>query len=77
MATPKQHVPDKEIEAALQSVAQLVNVYGDKYWPIFERLEEELENRRSKSKRLAQALQERNQHMKCLPRQQFSRWTTN
>ena len=63
MTTLKQHVSDKEIEAALHSVAQLVNVYGEKYWPIFERLEEELKNRRSKSKRLAQALQEPNQHM--------------
>ena len=60
MATLKQHVSDKEIEAALHSVAQLVKVYGDKYWPIFVRLEKELDKRRSKSKRLAQALQERN-----------------
>lgn len=57
------NVSDKEIEAALCSVAQLVNVYGDKYWPIFVRLEEELNNRRWKSKRLAQALQQPNQHM--------------
>ena len=57
MATLKQHVSDKEIEAALHSVAQLVNVYGDKYWPIFVRLEKELKNRRSKSMRLAHALQ--------------------
>ena len=56
MATIKQHVSDKEIEAALNSVAQLVNVYGDKYWPIFERLEHELEYRLSKSKRLSLAL---------------------
>ena len=56
MATLNQHVSDKEIEAALHSVAQLVNVYGDKYWPIFERLEEELDKRRSKSKRLTQVL---------------------
>ena len=63
MATLKQQVSSKEIEAALHSVAQLVNVYGDKYWPIFERLEEELKNRRSKSIRLAQALQETNQDM--------------
>ena len=56
MATFKQHVSDKEIEAALYSVAQLVNVYGDKYWPIFERLEEELDKRQSKSNRLTQVL---------------------
>ena len=51
-----QNVSDKEIEAALHSVALLVNLYGDKYWPIFERLEEELKNRQSKSNRLKQAL---------------------
>ena len=62
--TALQHsVSKQEIEAALHSVAQLVNVYGDKYWPIFERLEKELEVRRSKSIRLTQALQEPNQHM--------------
>ena len=49
-------VSDRELEAALQSVAQLVNFYGDKYWPIFERLENELDDRRSKSKRLNSAL---------------------
>ena len=52
-----QNVSDKEIEAALHSVAQLVNIYGEKYWPIFERLEDELDKRQSKSKRLAQALE--------------------
>ena len=56
MAPLKQYVSDKEIEVALHSVAQLVNVYGEKYWPIFDRLEEELDKRRSKSKRLAEAL---------------------
>lgn len=58
MAGLHQNVSDKEIEAALNSVAQLVSTYGDKYWPIFERLEEELKNRRSKSVRLARALEE-------------------
>lgn len=52
----KQQVSDKDIETALHSVAQLVHVYGDKYWPIFERLEEEIEKRRSMSKRLIQVL---------------------
>ena len=58
MAGLHQNVSDKEIEVALHSVAQLVSTYGDKYWPIFERLEEELKNRRSKSMRLARVLQE-------------------
>lgn len=49
-------VSEKELEAALHSVAQLVSSYGEKYWPIFERLEKELEDRRSRSKRLTNAL---------------------
>ena len=49
-------VSEKELEAALHSVAQLVTAYGHKYWPIFERLEHELKNRRSRSKRLTNAL---------------------
>ena len=60
MAGQHHNVSDKEIEAALHSVAQLVSTYGDKYWPIFERLEEELKNRRSKSMSLAHALHEPN-----------------
>ena len=57
MRDTQQTVSDQDIEAALRSVAQLVNAYGDKYWPIFERLEGELDNRRSKSKRLAKVIQ--------------------
>lgn len=52
----KQSLSDREIEAALYSVAQLVNAYGEKYWPIFERLEKELDKRQTKSKRLTKAL---------------------
>ena len=59
----QQTVSDHDIEAALRSVAQLVNAYGDKYWPIFERLELELGTRRSKSSRLAQALQKNHGHI--------------
>ena len=57
---PQQTISDQDIEAALRSVAQLVNAYGDKYWPIFERLESELDKRRSKSKRLALVLRRGN-----------------
>jgi len=49
-------VSEREIELALHSVAQLVSSHGDKYWPIFERLENELEKRRSRSRRLTNAL---------------------
>lgn len=51
-------ISEREIEAALHSVAQLVSSYGAKYWPIFERLENELENRRSMSRRLTNALEQ-------------------
>ena len=51
-------VSEKELEAALHSVAKLVASYGDKYWPIFERLESELDDRRSRSKRLSDALRQ-------------------
>jgi len=56
MSVVNHKISERELEAALQSVAQLVNSYGDKYWPIFERLENELDYRRSKSKRLNNAL---------------------
>ena len=49
-------VSERELEVALHSVAQLVSSYGDKYWPIFERLENELDDMRSRSKRLTDAL---------------------
>ena len=52
----KHQISEKDVETALHSVAQLVKRHGDKYWPIFVRLEHELENKRSKSKRLNQAL---------------------
>ena len=57
MNVPSKTVTDQDIEAALRSVAQLVSAYGNKYWPIFERLEGELDKRRSKLKRLALVLE--------------------
>ena len=56
MPSVNDNVSERELEAALRSVAELVNSYGDKYWPIFERLENELKDRRSRSKRLTNAL---------------------
>ena len=52
----QQTVSDQDIEAALRSVAQLVNAYGDKYWPIFERLDDELKKRKTKAERLNKVL---------------------
>ena len=64
MSSVNDQVSERELEAALQSVAQLVNSYGDKYWPIFERLENELDDMRSRSKRLTDAL---GRSFKCSP----------
>ena len=43
-------------EAALVTLARHIDSYGDKYWPIFERLEGELEDRKSREKRLRSRL---------------------
>lgn len=37
---------------ALRTVARIIERYGDIYWPIFERLENELQMRRSRAARL-------------------------
>ena len=44
---------DREIEDALRSAARIVDRYGDVYWPLFERLERELAERRSRKARLS------------------------
>jgi len=49
----RSHVSDREIEAGLAIAARLVDRYGEKYWPAFQRLEEELEARRSRAARVA------------------------
>ena len=46
-------VSDAELEKALRSMARIIDRYGDVYWPIFERLETELSERRTRSVRLA------------------------
>lgn len=51
-----QRVTDQQIEKALTKVARLIECYGDAYWPIFERLETELEMRQSRAARLKQRL---------------------
>ena len=56
MSIANNKVSERELETALHAVAQLVNSYGNKYWPIFERLENELDDMRSRSKRLTDAL---------------------
>lgn len=36
----------------MATVARVIELYGDAYWPILERLESELDQRRAKSARL-------------------------
>ena len=40
----------------MATVARVIELYGDAYWPILERLEAELEERRAKSARLSRHL---------------------
>lgn len=44
------------IENALKVLAQLIETYGDAYWPLFERLEKELTARQSRQARLQKFL---------------------
>lgn len=55
--TSSRTITDQEIEDGLDLVAKLIDRYGDVYWPVFDRLERELEQRRSKSARLRARLQ--------------------
>ena len=43
---------DEEIENAMATVARVIELHGDAYWPILERLERELTERRTKAARL-------------------------
>lgn len=57
ITTPSKCYSDDDIERAMATVARVIELYGEAYWPILERLEAELENRRAKSARL-------NRHLK-------------
>ena len=52
-----QEYSDEDIERAMATVARVIELYGDTYWPILERLESELDQRRLRSSRL-------NKHLK-------------
>ncbi|MEE2929227.1 MAG: hypothetical protein AAF613_08145 [Pseudomonadota bacterium] len=45
-------VSDRDLEDALTIAAKMIDLYGYKYWPIFERLEAELEARTERIKRV-------------------------
>lgn len=50
---------DHQIEDAIRTVASLIERFGDAYWPILERLENELENRRTRQAKLRNYLRPR------------------
>lgn len=50
-------VTEADIEKALASAARVIDRYGDVYWPLFERLERELEILRARSNKLSAYLQ--------------------
>jgi len=52
----KPKISDADIEAGLNVAARLVERYGEKYWPVFERLEQELDERRSRAARISARL---------------------
>lgn len=51
-----QQVTEQEIEIGLVSLARLIDRYGDAYWPLFERLERELNMRKERRARLSKHL---------------------
>ena len=58
---------DDDIERAMATVARVIELYGDSYWPILERLESELEDRRARSARLSKHLKRfQNRHRQML-----------
>ena len=52
----QEKVTQEELENALRSMALLIQEYGPKYWPIFERLDEELKRVKARQRRLSVAL---------------------
>ena len=52
----REQYSDDDIERAMATVARVIELYGDAYWPILERLEAELESRRTKAARLTRHL---------------------
>ena len=53
-------VSDQELEDALGVAAKMIDLYGYKYWPIFERLETELDARADRVTRVKARLAKHN-----------------
>lgn len=49
-------ISEKDLENLLTSLARIIDRYGDAYWPIFERLEQELEQRQTRRSRITARL---------------------
>lgn len=47
---------DSDIEAAIRTIASVIDRFGDAYWPLLERLEQELQARHSRAARLQRYL---------------------
>jgi hypothetical protein len=45
-------ITEEDIEDGLSVVARLIDRYGEVYWPVFERLEKEVQDRKPRSSRL-------------------------
>ena len=50
-------VSDEELERAYFKMARIIERYGEKYLPIFERLEKELNERKAKNSLMQRALE--------------------
>ena len=50
-------VSEEDIVRGLKTLARLIDAYGDAYWPIFERLELELEKVQSRTSRISKYLE--------------------
>lgn len=53
-------VSDQDLEDALGIAAKMIDLYGYKYWPIFERLEAELDARAERINRVRARLPQGN-----------------
>jgi len=52
MARSDDTVTLQELEAAVKKMAWVIENFGDTYWPIFDRLDRELQQRRARAARL-------------------------
>ena len=52
-------VSDEDIEEGLSLLAWLIDRHGDAAWPLFERLEKELESRQKRKSRIQSRLKDK------------------